>query len=338
MNRELGQKTKDINRLMEDSKVAYEERDRLAHQIARVNEMAKREAKNFEDELSELAFAEEKNHRNFAKMAAISEPPRVTPDPVRADQSFAESTNLERNQAIEKQTRLQLDSAKLKVATGVSNAPLNGGQGVGVPLAAKKVYEACEEKNFGDFKLVLGLANDAEELEVQINELKRSLEAQQTLSDEAKDKRNFSLKDSNRQLEHGRKSLEELQNKQRNVDSELASLIFVIRCIWEKFGIPPEEFDSHSTEAVLQLLEQKLNAGLLQISMMSTRKIDPNIHEVDLDRAELDAKVIHELFAAQSNEEAENKHPNRLTVEEMRLTAKLKLAKFNPKLKAKKPK
>lgn len=189
---------------MVQSKRLYEDRDRLVERITATKENAKRETQDFEHELRDIIALKEKNASHAIAIAAINEQNRgvrhskqvSSPTKFNAFSPEPEKTN-------EKEMKLKLDLAKLKVIAKTTN-----------PAALVQKLEAIEEQNFGDYSSILSLAAEKDRLDSQIDEFakkKQSLNALEHV-------------EVNRRSENILQNLEELKvYEQKN--SELERLI-----------------------------------------------------------------------------------------------------------------
>ena len=124
LEKELHDKRKKMAEIIETANSAYEERDKANDQIENLKQQAKREAKDFENELKELSQLAEKNRKTleYIKMVKLKKDDQNTAhDPIDSEKiSKTKSQKLFKErildqQLIEKHKKLELDYAKIQV-------------------------------------------------------------------------------------------------------------------------------------------------------------------------------------------------------------------------------
>ena len=166
LEKELHDKRKKMAEIIETANSAYEERDKANDQIENLKQQAKREAKDFENELKELSQLAEKNRKTLEYIKMVKQKKddqNVAHDPIDSEKlSKTKSQKLFKErildqQLIEKHKKLELDYAKIQAATNIKSFN-----------ELIKNFIEIEEKNFNMFKYVNDLSNEIENLEHQI--------------------------------------------------------------------------------------------------------------------------------------------------------------------------
>lgn len=325
MNKELFKKTAEINRLMNDARSAYEERDRLNQKVSHENELAKQEAKEFEEELRKLIFIEEKNQQNFKNFKASVEslPPYNEAQEVK--ENVIRIINMEREKSSETLAKIQLDAAKIRCATGISAKG-------SLPDNVKKVYECFEEKNFGEFKAVIDLAEEAEDLETQIVELRRKLSQQKSSKFCAKNRRSKSLMGLKNENNSKSNSILKLQDKQVKANDELFYLIPFLKTLWSKFGFDLRDFNPFIPEKAIKAIEEKFDLSLLHYSASISKQLDPKNLILETRPADLNRKFALTISSPENMEENDTSKTFLLSADEMRQRAMKKIKKLESTL------
>jgi myosin heavy subunit len=170
LEKELHDKRKKMAEIIETANSAYEERDKANDQIENLKQQAKREAKDFENELKELSQLAEKNRKTleYIKMVKLKKDDQNTAhDPIDSEKiSKTKSQKLFKErildqQLIEKHKKLELDYAKIQAATNIRSFN-----------ELIKNFIEIEEKNFNMFKFVNDLSNEIENEERTIADYK----------------------------------------------------------------------------------------------------------------------------------------------------------------------
>lgn len=323
MNKELSQKTAEINRLMNEARSAYEERDQLNQIVSRENELAKQEANEFEEELRKLVYLEEKNQKNMKAYRASVECPQPYSEAQQVKENVIRIINMEREKSAETLTKFQLDSAKIRCATGISAKG-------SLPCNVRKAYECFEDQNFGEYKVVIDLAAEAEDLETQIVDLRKKLSQQKSPEFCAKNRRSNSLMGLRNENNCKSKSIIKLQDKYGKANDELYDLTSTLKILWSKFGFDLRDFTHHNPEMAIKAIEEKLNLSLLHYSASISKKIDLKYFKFDTRPTELNKKFAHNVTLPEIFEDNENSRLVLLSAEEMRQNAMKKIANFEP--------
>lgn len=158
--------------IIETANNAYEERDRANDNIDALRSKAKREAKDFENELKELSKLAEDNRKAVELIRNSNQDRRhdrvESGDLNMHNDRMSKNKSMKglKNQAIdpqlqEKHYKLKLEYVKIEVATGIKNFK-----------TLTDTFKKMEEENFEMFKYVIELSNQIEFLDHQISEYK----------------------------------------------------------------------------------------------------------------------------------------------------------------------
>lgn len=191
--------------IIETANNAYEERDKANDQIDSLRSKAKREAKDFENELKDISQLAE-NNRIAIELINKNNEKRLE----RADQGDAnsmadkiaktksskglKSQNID-PQLQEKHYKLRLDYVKIEVTTNIKKFD-----------ELIDTFKKLEETNFEKFKYVIELSNEIEFVEHQIAEYKSEM-------------KNF-LEKGNSKTENKTKHLKELDDKSQSCQAK----------------------------------------------------------------------------------------------------------------------
>lgn len=325
MNKELSLKTAEINRLMNEARSAYEERDQLNQFVSRENELAKQEASEFQEELRKLIYLEEKNQINMKAYKASIESSQPQSEAQQVKENVIRVINLEREKSAETLAKFQLDAAKIRCATGVSAKG-------SLPSNVKKIYECFEDKNFGEYKVVIDLAAEAEDLETQIVDLRRKLSQQKSSDFCAKNRRSNSLMGLKNENSYKSKSIIKLQDEYAKVNGELYDLTSTLKILWSRFGFDLRDFTPHNPEMAIKAIEEKLDLSLLHYSALISTKFDLKHIKFDSRPIELNKKFAYNATFPEMFEENDNSRTVLLSAEEMRQNAMKRIANFESTL------
>lgn len=170
LEKELHNKRKQMANIIEKANSAYEERDKANEQIENLKQKAKREAKDFENELKGLSELAEKNRRTLEMMYITNNNLANNDYEDNNEKKYNKNVKFYKEKGadkhmIERYKKLKLDYSKIEAATSITcfNQLI-------------KNFVEIEEKNFKNFKYVNDLSNQIEALEKNLVELKNEKE------------------------------------------------------------------------------------------------------------------------------------------------------------------
>lgn len=175
LEKELHDKRKKMAEIIETANNAYEERDRANDNIDALRSKAKREAKDFENELKELSKLAEANRKAVESLRKDNQDRHH--DRVESGELNMHNDRMSKNKSMkglksqaidpqlqEKHYKLKLDYVKIEVATNIKSFK-----------TLTDAFKKMEEENFEMFKYIIELSNQIEFLEHQITEYKEEI-------------------------------------------------------------------------------------------------------------------------------------------------------------------
>lgn len=196
LEKELHDKRKKMAEIIETANNAYEERDKANDQIDSLRSKAKREAKDFENDLREITQRAETNRAQIEILSKNNDNKydRGMEMGGEGNQQL-EKTNKGKSskglrsqnidpQLQEKHEKLRLDFSKIQAATQIKSFH-----------TLLDTFKEMEEKNFEKFKFVIEQSNQIEFLEHQIGELKEDMKKYQGKSNGFTPQKNKHLKE-----------------------------------------------------------------------------------------------------------------------------------------------
>lgn len=196
LEKELHDKRKKMAEIIETANNAYEERDKANDQIDNLRSKAKREAKDFENDLREITQRAETNRAQIEILQKVNQNQHDRGMDMGGDgNQQMEKTNKGKSskglrsqnidpQLQEKHEKLRLDFSKIQAATQIKSFH-----------TLLDTFKEMEEKNFEKFKFVIEQSNQIEFLEHQIGELKEEMKKYQGKSNGFTPQKNKHLKE-----------------------------------------------------------------------------------------------------------------------------------------------
>ena len=332
LEKELHDKRKKMAEIIETANSAYEERDKANDQIENLKQQAKREAKDFENELKELSQLAEKNRKTqeYIKMVKLKKDDQNTAH----DQIDSEKISNKKSQKlfkerifdqklIEQHKKLELDYAKIQAATNIRS--FND---------LIKNFIEIEENNFNKFKYVNDLSNQIENEEKTITEYKEEKRRYEGKGNELTIQKKRYLKELEEKSSNSRDKTELFESKSMAGQRSLNSVFALIETLFNTIECDKSlAKEINATQGVSEsnimnymgIIEDRVTEILHAYGIIMSNKDIKNV-QINLDGPRGDGDHKHALKEMpscddQELEDDEGEYVKPLTYDQLRLKA-----------------
>lgn len=336
LEKELHDKRKKMAEIIETANSAYEERDKANDQIEHLKQQAKREAKDFENELKELSQLAEKNRKTleYIKMVKLKKDDQNTAhDPIESEKISNKKSQAKFKEQIfdqkirEQHKKLELDYAKIQAATNIKSFN---------DLITN--FIEIEEKNFNMFKYVNDLSNQIENEEKTIAEYKEEKKRYEGKGNELTIQKKRYLKELEEKSSNSRDKTELFESKSMAGQRSLNSVFALIETLYNTIECDKSLLkEINATQIVSEsnimnymgIIEDRVTEILHAYGIIMSNKDYKNVQinfdsQKEADQKKADQKNAYKDmpdFDDQNEEEEEGEYVKPLTYDQLRIKA-----------------